>query len=264
MTIKGLCWVAILLMFFCLLCAPSLGETFGEKKKRAKPHEYGNVLIDNFSPQSEMDPVIFPHWLHRTKYSCRLCHVDLGFVMQAKENKITENDIRKGQYCGACHNGKESFAPESQDASGGTTRNCHRCHFPDNSKLKSDFYRFSKSMPKERFGNGINWLMAEEQGLIAIKDSLPGISNMTATFKGPEDSSLPAGESNIPNIIFSHTKHAVWNGCALCHPDPFGVEKAAQEYGMQEIFDGRFCGECHGKVAFPSLDCRRCHAHGVL
>jgi c(7)-type cytochrome triheme protein len=32
---------------------------------------------------------------------------------------------------------------------------------------------------------------------------------------------------------------------------------------MIEIFDGKYCGVCHGKVAFPNLDCQRCHSQPV-
>lgn len=28
---------------------------------------------------------------------------------------------------------------------------------------------------------------------------------------------------------------------------------------MVENFEGRYCGTCHGTVAFPMLDCQRCH-----
>jgi c(7)-type cytochrome triheme protein len=29
---------------------------------------------------------------------------------------------------------------------------------------------------------------------------------------------------------------------------------------MQEIFDGKYCGACHGKVAFTNTDCQLCHS----
>jgi len=30
-------------------------------------------------------------------------------------------------------------------------------------------------------------------------------------------------------------------------------------YPMNENFDGKYCGACHGKVAFPMIDCRPWH-----
>lgn len=67
----------------------------------------------------------------------------------------------------------------------------------------------------------------------------------------------------MPEIVFSHNKHSVWNGCELCHPDLFGVEKGKTKYTMQDVFDGLYCGACHGKVAFSNLDCQLCHLKEV-
>ena len=48
-------------------------------KRRPPPAEYGRVV---FTPPkgAKLPPVAFDHWLHRTKFSCRLCHVELGFA----------------------------------------------------------------------------------------------------------------------------------------------------------------------------------------
>ncbi|PLX88262.1 MAG: hypothetical protein C0618_04740 [Desulfuromonas sp.] len=119
-------------------------------------------------------------------------------------------------------------------------------------------------MPQDRFGNGLNWIKAEEDGLLSIKDSLEGLSNVKAEFTGPPNMNLSDGETTMPDIFFSHSKHAVWNGCALCHPDLFGVKRNVQPYSMQDIFEGEYCGACHGKVAFPNIDCRKCHAKEVF
>ena len=75
----------------------------------------------------------------------------------------------------------------------------------------------------------------------------------------PNDEELTAREVTTPNIVFSHQKHSVWNGCELCHPQGFGVKNGATIYTMKEIFEGRFCGACHLTVAFPLNDCMRCH-----
>ena len=88
-------------------------HAFGVKKKRPKLHEYGNVVINNYSEKKNIAPVVFKHWLHRVKYTCRLCHVDIGFAMYAGDTGITEEYNETGFYCGACHNGKEAFGPHS-------------------------------------------------------------------------------------------------------------------------------------------------------
>lgn len=64
-------------------------------------------------------PSIFPHWVHRTRYRCYVCHPAL-FEMQQGANAITMEAIKQGQFCGACHNGRTAFGVEF--------RNCARCH----------------------------------------------------------------------------------------------------------------------------------------
>ena len=76
----------------------------------------------------------------------------------------------------------------------------------------------------------------------------------------PDDIQLDAEDVDMPDIIFSHEKHAVWNGCELCHPQIFDIKKSSTVFEMQEIFDGRYCGACHGKVAFTNMDCQLCHS----
>ncbi len=80
--------------------------------------EYGDVLLNTTSKAAGMNPVIFPHWLHRMKYSCRACHESLGFKMKAGTSGITMNKIFAGEFCAVCHNGKVAFA----------TVQCQLCH----------------------------------------------------------------------------------------------------------------------------------------
>jgi c(7)-type cytochrome triheme protein len=116
-------------------------------------------------------------------------------------------------------------------------------------------------MPKETFGNGINWEKAEVDGSIKLTDYLEGVSVKKAKFKIQQDFSIKPKTEGMPDIIFSHTKHTVWNGCELCHPDIFiGIKKGTTNYSMVELFEGKYCGACHDKVAFPLTDCQRCHS----
>src|SRR5512143_3267672 len=69
------------------------------------PENYGRVIIKNFSLEAGLQPVRFDHWLHRSLYTCRLCHVDVGFAMEANGTKITADANSRGLYCGACHDG---------------------------------------------------------------------------------------------------------------------------------------------------------------
>ena len=80
--------------------------------------EYGDVVINNFSDDAGMRPVVFPHWFHRIRFRCKVCHADLGFKFQAGGNEINMLKIIDGEYCGACHNGEIAWSVE----------NCNLCH----------------------------------------------------------------------------------------------------------------------------------------
>lgn len=257
----------LLVLFLALagvftLVSLGLADNFGIKKTMKKPQDYGNVLMDNFASRKGVAPVVFKHWLHRAQYTCRLCHVDIGFAMTRGGTRVTEEDIRAGLYCGACHNGKIAFDSEGDNKGGG--KNCERCHsYGEKVVFKKSFVELTRGFPRARFGNRIDWLRAEELGLLTLKDEIPGLIIKRKYLKNPENMELRALNTGLPDIIFSHEKHAVWNGCELCHPDLFGVKKGASVYSMQDIFSGRYCGACHDKVAFPNLDCQLCHTKEV-
>ena len=80
--------------------------------------EYADVVINNYADAAGMRPVEFPHWYHRIRFRCKVCHADLGFQFKAGGNKITMAKIIDGQFCGACHNGEISWSVE----------NCGMCH----------------------------------------------------------------------------------------------------------------------------------------
>ena len=80
--------------------------------------EYGDVVINNYSDAAGMRPAVFPHWFHRIRFRCKVCHADLGFKFKAGGNEINMVKIIDGQYCGACHNGNIAWSVE----------NCNLCH----------------------------------------------------------------------------------------------------------------------------------------
>lgn len=258
---------SILIMLAILALSIAYAELPGVRGRRPRPHEYGNVLIDNYSSIGNIiSPVVFKHWLHRSRYTCRLCHMDIGFAMSGGQTKITCDDIKNGLYCGACHNGDESFPRiEKQPGRIQEVYNCILCHSHGKDvTFKYDFYEFKKRFPRERFGNDIDWLKAEEDNIITLKDFLDNVSVKRRKFEDPEELQVSAEEAVMPDIIFSHKKHAVWSGCELCHPDIFGVTTEGRSiYGMGDIFNGKYCGACHGIVAFPNQDCQRCHTKEV-
>lgn len=80
--------------------------------------EYGDIVINNYSDAAGMRPAIFPHWFHRVRFRCKVCHADLGFKFKAGGNEINMVKIIDGQFCGACHNGELAWSVE----------NCNLCH----------------------------------------------------------------------------------------------------------------------------------------
>ncbi len=243
----------------------------GVKKRRPKPYEFGAVTIDNFSTKAGMAPVVFSHWAHRMRFTCRLCHVDVAFAMKAGATQIRAVNNQRGFYCGTCHDGKFTynnkvvFAACSKDAAAEDTKRCEYCHATDGgAKSETDFLATTEKLPKERLGNGIDWEKAEKMGLIKPIDYIEGLSLKRPSKKLADDFVLESKTEGMPDIIFSHKKHTVWNGCEVCHPTPFvGIKKGNTKYSMIEIFSGKFCGMCHLNVAFPTMDCQRCHTKPV-
>jgi c(7)-type cytochrome triheme protein len=80
--------------------------------------EYGDVVMNEFSDDAGMRPVVFPHWFHRIRFRCKVCHGDLGFKFEAGGNGINMLKIIDGEYCGACHDGDVAWSIE----------NCDLCH----------------------------------------------------------------------------------------------------------------------------------------
>lgn len=266
--------VVVALALTLLLSAPAFAQSAAKtavKKKRPLPYEYGRVVIDNCSEKASLSPVVFDHWLHRAKFTCRVCHVDIGFAMKAGATDIKAADNMRGYYCGACHNGKTVveggtlFPACSKAVTEDDQARCDRCHsFGKTDRQDAAFIRFARPLPKERFGNGLDWQQAEELGLINPADFVKGISIKRKSLAVQKDFSLNAKLVGMPNIIFSHKKHSVWNGCELCHPEIFvGVKKGETRYSMVSIFEGKSCGVCHNTVAFPLTDCQRCHSTPV-
>lgn len=260
----------IALTVILTFCSQVPSQT-GIKKRRPLPYEYGRVIINNYSDKAHLAPVVFEHWIHRSKFTCRVCHVDVGFAMKAGETGITAADNARGYYCGACHNGKRVvdgktiFQSCSQKLTRDDASRCQRCH-SHGLKVASDydFFRFSQPLPKERFGNGIDWEKSEELQLIKPSNFLEGVSIQKTSLVLQQDFTLNARVQGMPDIIFSHKKHTVWNGCELCHPEIFvGVKRGTARYTMVDISEGKSCGVCHTTVAFPLTDCQRCHSKPV-
>lgn len=108
-----------------------------------------------------------------------------------------------------------------------------------------------------KFGNYVDWVKSLENGKISprydlLDPSAPGMPldlNIVREVKG-----------SMPDVVYPHKQHTEWLDCSNCHPDIFIPQKGANQISMVEILLGRKCGVCHGKVAFPVIECKRCHS----
>lgn len=82
--------------------------------------EYGDIIMNRSAPsmrKAGVKDVLFPHWFHRIRYKCKVCHEDI-FILKAGANDIDMNMIMNGEKCGQCHNGIIAWEPLY----------CDRCH----------------------------------------------------------------------------------------------------------------------------------------
>lgn len=239
-------------VFLILLMFPERSIGFWEFPPALPPAEHGNIIINRISEKNGVEPVTFSHWIHRLKYTCRVCHFELEFNFQVNTTEITEAANKAGRYCGTsgCHDGKTVFGHDNK-------KNCNKCHNDDRS-YGSDRYAELSAFPKARFGNLVDWGQALDKGLIKPQHYL--------TIKPRSDAGfgkvllLEAEWQGIPAAVFSHKLHTEWLDCNNCHPDIFNIKKkTTKHFSMNRILKSEFCGVCHLNVAFPMNDCKRCH-----
>jgi c(7)-type cytochrome triheme protein len=93
-------------LMLMLVCAAPAGTSLAE---------YGDVVLNKRSDKEGVRPVVFPHWFHRIRYRCKVCHSELGFKMRAGANDVLMSDIIDGKFCGMCHNNQIAWGPERCD-----------------------------------------------------------------------------------------------------------------------------------------------------
>ena len=245
----------LILLGFALI--PLTAETsYGVPTGSIKdPQDYGTLTLDKRTgPGTPMREVRFPHWLHRSKFTCKVCHTDIGFPFKRGGTEITMTDVFNGKYCGECHNGDVAFSPMSSGA-------CDRCHskgieVPDN----TNFEEFTKDFPKSGFGNKIDWVKALREGHITPKASKDGTEEM---FIHDADIILPVTKFKPApaDVLYPHKAHTEWLTCVNCHPSIFNMSKGGNpDMSMIKIISGQYCGKCHGRVSFPLENCFKCHS----
>lgn len=119
-----------------------------------------------------------------------------------------------------------------------------------------------RAFPKDSYGYP-HWTKAIEEGLLNPLSSLernPPPEEMRET-----EILFQINDRLMANVLFPHKVHTYWLSCKICHPGIFKAKKGANIFTMYDIWNGKFCGRCHGKVAFQPKgfrNCRRCHSVG--
>ena len=112
-----------------------------------------------------------------------------------------------------------------------------------------------RDFPRDERGV-INWVETLDQGLIAPRTGLTGNEKMHSV----DFDVIFKNTASMPYVRFPHLPHTKWLTCKNCHPGIFLPQRGGNFVTMASIIEGEFCGVCHGKVAFPPLQCNRCHS----
>jgi len=114
-----------------------------------------------------------------------------------------------------------------------------------------------QDMPKTQDGNRVDWVKALDEGLIRpwvdLEDpeAEPFVLDLVI---------VREVKGSMPDVVYPHQQHTEWLDCTNCHDEIFVPAKGENQISMAGILLGQQCGVCHGRVAFPVSDCRRCHS----
>ena len=112
-------------------------------------------------------------------------------------------------------------------------------------------------MPRDDIGNGVRWVKALQEGHInprtnILPDTPIRVLNLDI---------LMSRTAEAPMVLFPHKQHTEWLDCSNCHEALFKYKAGTTKgLNMFAILQGEFCGRCHGAVAFPLTECKRCHS----
>lgn len=105
-------------------------------------------------------------------------------------------------------------------------------------------------------GNQVDWMEALRAGVIS-----PRTNVFPETKINVIDLDIVFTETaGQPYVVFPHRQHTAWLDCENCHPRIFIAKKGANDFGMFDVLQGEYCGQCHGAVSFPLTECKRCHS----
>ncbi len=117
--------------------------------------------------------------------------------------------------------------------------------------------------PKDSFGYP-DWAAAARKNLINPREYIFNPKEAEEEDKEyDKDIIFKLNDDVMPDVLFSHKTHNFWLSCKNCHPSIFIDKKGGNNFDMFDIWRGKYCGRCHGKVSFmpKGIDnCRRCHS----
>ncbi len=112
-------------------------------------------------------------------------------------------------------------------------------------------------LPPAQGGNRIDWVGALDSGQI---QPWADLSDPNAEKDVMDLDIVMEVKGTMPDVVYPHKQHTEWLDCANCHTEIFIPQRGKNQLSMAAIPLGEQCGVCHGKVAFPVSDCRRCHS----
>jgi len=113
-----------------------------------------------------------------------------------------------------------------------------------------------KGFPSATFGDGVNWVEALHKHQIKPRANQAGTKKQFALEMNIR---MPV-KGTMNDVMFPHKIHTEWLACRNCHTGIFLMKKDGNPITMEKITKGKYCGVCHGKVAFPIANCNRCHS----
>ncbi len=114
-----------------------------------------------------------------------------------------------------------------------------------------------EGFPKALGGNRIDWVKALSEKLI---DPFYSIEDPEEQPEELDFDIIMVVKGSMPDVLYPHDRHTQWLGCENCHDEIFVPEVGQTQISMAGILLGEKCGLCHGKVAFPVTQCRKCHS----
>lgn len=153
---------------------------------------------------------------------------------------------QKGLSCGSCHSGL--FEPKALSAQKKDDFNmsalyqgkyCGACH-----DGKAAFASNSQCARCHMGAKGHRDIQKNKQAI-------------SAPLAGPDGIVIGKGSSRVN---FNHKAHSKRSDCSVCHSGLFPMKKGQSKIMMDDLYKGKFCGECHnGKKAFQADKCSSCH-----